>query len=146
MTHTLMRRARMKKERSYMTTAFGAIENAITAVKKGASHYISKPFRIGDVLTVIKRVLEEAKFEEGVRRLKMDHTLSTLANAIRRRIIWFLHERGHMRLMEITKELNIEDHTKVVFHLRFLKESGLVTQDDWRSYLLTKKGKRVYDS
>ena len=29
-----------------------------------------------------------------------------------------------MRLMEITRELGIEDHTKVVFHLQILKEAG----------------------
>lgn len=126
-------------------TAFATIDNAIDALKKGASHYISKPFKVEEVLTVIKRVLEEAKFEEGVRKLAMDNTLNALANPIRRKIIKLLCERAKMRLMEITRQLEIEDHTKVVFHLKLLREVGLIQQDDERSYMLTKEGKKITD-
>jgi DNA-binding transcriptional ArsR family regulator len=31
-----------------------------------------------------------------------------------------------MRLMEITRELGIEDHTKVVFHMKLLREAGII--------------------
>ena len=48
-----------------------------------------------------------------------------------------------MRLMEIVRELEIEDHTKVVFHLKVLKESSIIEQDKDKSYSLTEEGERI---
>ena len=48
-----------------------------------------------------------------------------------------------MRLMELVRELGIEDHTKVVFHLKVLKESGIIEQDKDKSYSLTEEGERI---
>ncbi len=45
-----------------------------------------------------------------------------------------------MRLTELTKMLDIRDHTKVLFHLRSLKEAGILSQARNRSYLLTSTG------
>lgn len=128
-----------------MITAFATVENAIDAIKKGASDYLSKPFKIEDILSVISRVLEEARFEEGINKLSMDNTLSALANSIRRKIIKLLSRGTGMRLMEITRELGIEDHTKVVFHLKMLAEAGLLEQSSEKIYLLTKEGERAVD-
>lgn len=126
-----------------MITAFATVENAVDAIKKGASDYISKPFRIDDLLTTIRRVIEEGRFEEGLTKLNLDYTLSSLANPIRRNILRLLNSRKSMRLMELVRELEIEDHTKVVFHLRVLKESGIIEQDKDKSYSLTEEGERI---
>lgn len=126
-----------------MITAFATVENAVDAIKKGASDYISKPFRIDDLLTIIRRVIEEGRFEEGITKLNLDYTLSSLANPIRRNILRLLNSRKSMRLMELVRELEIEDHTKVVFHLKVLKESGIIEQDKDKSYSLTKEGERI---
>jgi len=123
-----------------MLTAFATIENAVDAVKKGASDYISKPFKIESLLTTIRRVLEEAKFEACMNKPDFDQTLSALASPIRRNIIKLLHAREKMRLMEITRELGIEDHTKTVFHLKILKEAGIIEQDNEKAYSLAKEG------
>ncbi len=128
-----------------MITAFATIENAIDAIKNGASDYIAKPFKIEDLLTTIRRVLEEAKFEEGLNKMDLDHTMSSLSNSIRRDIMKLLSVRNRMRLMEITRELGIEDHTKVNFHMKILKESGVIEQDDDKSYSLTMEGKRTME-
>ena len=90
--------------------------------------------------------LEEAKFEADVKNLDMDQTISSLSNSIRREIIQLLGQNDKMRLMAITRKLKIEDHTKVVFHLRTLKESDLIQQSEDKSYSLTKEGKRVLKS
>ena len=45
-----------------------------------------------------------------------------------------------MRLMELVRELNIDDHTKVIFHLKILKEAGIIEQDEDKSYSLTNEG------
>ena len=54
-------------------TAFGAIDSAIDAIKRGAYHYLTKPFRLEEVLLYVARALAD-------RRLRDQHrTLSRLA-------------------------------------------------------------------
>lgn len=133
------------KTKVIMITAFATIENAVDAIKKGAYDYISKPFKIEELLFTVRRALEEARFEAGIKKLDLDYTLSSLANYIRRNIIKLLSTGKAMRLMEITKELGIDDHTKVVFHLKILRESGIIEQDKDKRYLLTKEGEKTVD-
>ncbi len=128
-----------------MITAFATVDNAVEAIKRGASDYISKPFKIEELLTTIRRVLEESRFEEGIKKLDMDFTLSSLTNSIRRKIIKLLHRNKGMHLMEITRALDIEDHTKVVFHLKMLKDSEIIGQDKRKSYFLTKEGEKTLE-
>jgi DNA-binding NtrC family response regulator len=128
-----------------MITAFATVENAVDAIKKGASDYLSKPFKIPELLTAVRRVLEEARFEEGIKMLDFDQALSSIASPIRRNILKLLHARRQMRLMELTREMRIEDHTKVVFHLRMLKEAGIVEQDTDKYYSLSNNGMKTLD-
>ncbi|MDP2279764.1 MAG: response regulator [Nitrospirota bacterium] len=131
------------KTKVIMITAFATVENAVDAIKKGASDYISKPFKIEELLTTIRRVIEEGRFEEGITKLNLDYTLSSLANPIRRNILRLLNSRKSMRFMKIVRELDIDDHTKVVFHLKMLKESGMINHDRDKLYALTGEGERI---
>ncbi len=133
------------KMKVIMITAFASVENAVDAIKKGASDYISKPFKISDLLTTVRRVIEEARFEKGMERLDLNQAFSAIASPIRRSIIKLLHVSGDMRLMEITRELGIDDHTKVIFHLKMLKEAGLIDQDHEKIYALSSGGKKAMD-
>jgi len=126
-----------------MITAFATVDNAVQAIKLGANDYISKPFLIDDLLVTIKKVLEEASFDVSNGKLDMDFALSSLSNPIRRQIIHFLDTRKKMRLMELTRELEIADHTKVIFHLKTLKEANIIDQGSDKSYFLTPEGHRV---
>lgn len=128
-----------------MITAFASPENAVEAVKKGVSDYISKPFKVDALLLMIRRLLEEAKFEEGIKKLDLDQTLSTLTNPIRRNILKLLQDREDMHLMEITRELEIEDHTKIVFHLKMLTEEGIINKSPGKMYVLSEKGIRMVE-
>lgn len=139
-----MRKVR-PRAKMIMMTAFATVENAVDAMKKGASDYVVKPFKIESFLMTVGRVVEEARFEECVHKLNFDHALSSLTNPIRRSIIKLLHVRERMRLMEITRELGIDDHTKVVFHLRLLKEARIVEQDGAKSYSLAKEGMKAIE-
>jgi DNA-binding NtrC family response regulator len=56
-----------------MVTAFGNIENAVEAIKKGAYDYIVKPIDFGKFLLVIPRALE---------RLKLKKEISILQNSL----------------------------------------------------------------
>lgn len=126
-----------------MITAFASVENAVEAIKRGASDYISKPFKIHNFLTTIRTVIEEAKFEERVEKLDQDKAFNAIASPIRRDILKLLNDTGAMRLMELTRELNIEDHTKVIFHLKMLKEAGIIEQGPDKTYALSESGKKV---
>ncbi len=42
-------------------TAFGAIETAIEAIKRGAYHYVTKPFQLGEVLIFIERAIADRR-------------------------------------------------------------------------------------
>lgn len=53
-----------------LMTAFGSIEAAVEAMKKGATDYISKPFQIEEVLLRISRALKERSLERKVADLE----------------------------------------------------------------------------
>ena len=127
-----------------MMTGFGTIHDAIDAMKKGASEYIQKPFDLEELDTMIKRCLEEKQFNQNAKKLDLDFTLGALSNPLRRRILKLIQAHQGIHLMKITKELSIDDHTKIVFHLKNLINSELITKDEGKGYYLTKEGKRAY--
>jgi len=128
-----------------MITAFATVDNAVAAIKRGAHDYIAKPFKIEELLIAVKMALEESKFEEGINQMDLDFTLSSLANPLRRKIIHLLKASKGMRLMELTRKLGVDDHTKVVFHLRTLRESDIILQNKKKVYTLTQEGERLLD-
>ena len=73
-----------------MITAFATIENAVDAIKRGANDYLSKPCKIDTLLTTIRRVLEEGRFEVRGTSENVDCLLSALSNPIRRKILRFI--------------------------------------------------------
>jgi DNA-binding NtrC family response regulator len=133
------------KVKVIMITAFATIENAVNAIKRGASDFITKPFKIEELLMLIKQVLEEARFEQGINKLELDETLSSLSNPIRRSIIRMLQTGHRMRLMQITREIGVQDHTKVIFHLKSLKESKIINQTEDKLYGLTSEGEKMME-
>ena len=75
----------------------------------------------------------------------MDEALACLSNQIRRDILALLNARGRLRFMDITRHLNISDHTKVNFHLKNLKTNNFLTQDSEKFYRLTPQGEKMYE-
>ncbi len=47
-----------------MITAFGTIENAIEAMKRGAFHYLRKPFKRNEVIAVVEKAIEFKRLGE----------------------------------------------------------------------------------
>jgi len=137
--------------RVIMITGFGTIENAVEAMKEGASDYISKPFKINEVQATVKRALEEAKFSKclstsGAKSDRVQEMLSSLSNPIRRATIEYLFLQGRSSFMTILEELGVEDHTKLSFHLRKLKSFGMLEQDEKKKYALSAEGKRIAEA
>jgi two-component system response regulator HydG len=54
----------------FIMTAFGAIETAIEAIKRGAYHYLTKPFRRDEVLIYLERAVNERKLRTEHKALK----------------------------------------------------------------------------
>jgi two-component system response regulator HydG len=51
-------------------TAFGGIESAVQAIKRGAYHYVAKPFQLDEVLVYVERALEERALRDDHRALR----------------------------------------------------------------------------
>jgi two-component system, NtrC family, response regulator HydG len=50
-------------------TAYGAIDSAIESIRRGASHYLTKPFKIEELALFIDRLLDERR--AGVRASRL---------------------------------------------------------------------------
>lgn len=134
------------KTKIIMISAFSTVSNAVEAMRLGADDYITKPFKIEDLLTAVRKNVEEARLDQCWRTiLDVDGAFNSLSNATRRQIIWILKENESLRFMEIARSLEIKDHTKVNFHLKMLKQSNVITQDENRAYILSDFGQRLAD-
>ena len=47
-----------------LITAYGSVDSAVTAMKEGASDYLTKPFPMDELLLIIKRILRMKQLEE----------------------------------------------------------------------------------
>lgn len=126
-----------------MITAFPSTDSAVDTVKRGASDYISKPFKVDELVLKINRTIEETRIAENIKKLPFPNTMSSLSNPLRRQIVGLLSSKSGIHLMEIVRELDISDHTKVSFHLRILKEERMIKQDKEKAYALTEEGKKT---
>ncbi|MGD8561937.1 MAG: sigma-54 dependent transcriptional regulator [Desulfarculaceae bacterium] len=55
-----------------MLTAFASVDSAIEAMKRGAFHYIAKPYKIDEVRAQVAHALEKAQLKEELDALKRD--------------------------------------------------------------------------
>ena len=53
-------------------TAFGSIDSAVEAMKNGAYHYITKPFKMSEISITLKKALEEKRLREEVASLRRE--------------------------------------------------------------------------
>ncbi len=126
-------------------TAFGTIENAVDAIKVGASDYITKPFKIDEIQTKIRKVLAETEFEK-VPPLLDSNVIKAISNPIRKDTIKLLDKAGKLKFTEIKNTLKIDDATKLSFHLRILKSYNVIEQDSDKIYMLTPSGKKLMEN
>jgi len=131
------------KTQVIMLTAFSTVNSAVEAMRSGADDYITKPFKIDELLVAIRRCLEEAKFGICEEILNSDEMFKCLANSTRRKVLLLLYRESKLRFMDLTRKLNIDDHTKVNFHLKSLKDAHLIEQDRRKNYQLSAKGKKI---
>ncbi len=128
-----------------MITAFAAIGNAVEAMKRGADDYIPKPFKKDELIFAVRKNIEESRFAKCIIKMNMDDALSCISNSIRRQILFMCYEERKIRFMDITRKLEIEDHTKVNFHLKVLKQNGMILQNKDKEYMLSEGGLNVIE-
>jgi DNA-binding NtrC family response regulator len=63
-------------------TGFATLDSAIDAMKAGAFHYISKPFRLDEVREIVRNALEMVNLKRENRRLKEELTISRSEHSI----------------------------------------------------------------
>lgn len=143
----ILRETRRLKSKTQVVliTAFATVENAVEAMKTGASDYITKPFKIDEIQTKIRVLLEKAKFERNDLEGLSEASFKALSNPIRKNVILLLNRKDKLRFVEIQQILRIDDPTKLSFHLRKLKEQGLLLQDEEKKYLLSLRGKKLLE-
>ncbi len=139
-----MKRAKPKTH-VILITAFATVENAVEAMKNGASDYITKPFKVDEVQTKIRKVITESEFEHPIQFLDSD-IIKAISNPIRKDVVKLLNREGHLRFTDIKNRLQINDPTKLSFHLRILRSYGIVEQDEEKVYSLTNTGMRLLKS
>lgn len=126
-----------------VVTAFGTIDTAVDAMKKGSDEFLTKPFDLQTLSVTLKKVHAEKLLKSPVVDKDSDLVFSALANPIRRNVIHQLKIHQRLKFMDLCRLVGIEDHTKFNFHLRQLTKSGLVSKDDEKTYFLTKVGNDI---
>jgi DNA-binding NtrC family response regulator len=81
-----------------MMTAYGNIENAVSAMKAGAYDYIVKPVKLSELMLTIEKAFEWLKMKEENTRLKeklkqVEHNYKLLGNSISMKRVLQLMER-----------------------------------------------------
>jgi DNA-binding NtrC family response regulator len=121
-------------------TAFGTIDSAVNAMKKGADEFLTKPFDLHTLSITLKKVNALKNLKYPALNKDSDEVFSALANPIRRNVINQLKVHQKLKFMDLCRLVGIDDHTKFNFHIRQLIKSGLVVQGIDKSYLLSKTG------
>lgn len=67
----------------------------------------------------------------------------SISNYIRRRIINLLYNGGKLSFTRIAQELKIKDNPKLSFHLKKLKDDGMLEQDEEKKYFLSPMGRDI---
>ncbi len=95
----------------------------------------------------MRRILEEIRLEKDLTRIMRkdgpDRIIKAVSSPVRMKTVLALEESKKLRFTDIKKALDIDDPTKLSFHLRELKESGLLMQDTQKSYFLSDLGLKI---
>lgn len=124
-------------------TAFGTIDTAVNAMKRGADEFLTKPFSVPTLAVTLKRVYTEKNLKSPTTEFSDDKVFNALANPIRRNVMHLLKSYEKLRFMDLCRLVGIDDHTKFNFHLRQLVKCGMVEKDDNKVYFLSKNGLEI---
>ncbi len=72
--------------------------------------------------------------------------IKAISNPIRRDIVKLIDKKGKIKFSEINNFLNINDSTKLSFHLRVLKSYNIIEQNSEKIYILTPMGRKLMEN
>jgi DNA-binding response OmpR family regulator len=126
-------------------SAFAGIGDVVEAMKLGASDFLVKPFNVDELVSTVKKILEEARLERRIEAKISDAAIKALSNPIRKRIALYLLHAGARRFSAIAKSTELEDPSKLSFHLRVLIDAGIVSKNKAGQYSLTGDGRAMVE-
>lgn len=126
-----------------ITSAFATIDTAVEAMKCGADDFLTKPFNMHTLITMLRRVHAQHQQNQSIEIPDNDKLFLALANPIRRTVLQQLHIHKRLKFMDLCRLTGVENHTQFNFHLRQLKQSGLVEQNESKLYFLTTNGQHI---
>ena len=91
-----------------MITGHATLDSAVEAMKRGAFHYISKPFRLDEAREVVKNALEISRVKNENRELKQ--TIETLSN----QTTIITQDLSMQRLLETARQIAATDCSVVI--------------------------------
>jgi DNA-binding NtrC family response regulator len=124
-------------------SAFAGVSDAVEAMKRGASDILVKPFHIEELVNTVRKTIEEAKLEHKFEARVDEEVIKALSNPVRRQVVLHLYNSGTSRFSSIARSLQIEDASKLSYHLRVLAEAGIITKSEAGDYSLTPEGRAI---
>ncbi len=126
-----------------MMTAYATVDLAVSAMKKGADEFLTKPFDMDTLIVTLQKVVQKHQPKSVKSERNDDLIFSALANPIRRSVIKQLRLYHQVKFMDLCRLVGIDDHTKFNFHLRQLVNSGIVKKLNHKEYTLTSLGRDI---
>lgn len=125
------------------------ISKNLTTTVKEFIHYLSEKAHSRNTCIILSASPESrdarglTEVENTIADLHIRHISESISNPLRRNIILTLDINKECSFTRIAKEVRIRDSPKLSFHLRKLKSSGIVNQNDEKKYFLTKAGEEA---
>jgi len=83
------------------------------------------------------------ELQEIMTDIHLNILTDSISNYLRRKIIDILAKGGKYSFTKIAQEIKIKDNPKLSFHLKKLKDDGVISQDEEKRYYLTPLGKEI---
>jgi DNA-binding NtrC family response regulator len=91
-----------------MITGHATLDSAVKAMKRGAYHYIAKPFRLNEAREIVKSALEFGRMKKENRELRQ--TIETLSN----QTTMITQDLAVQRLLETARQIAATDTSVVI--------------------------------
>ncbi len=86
---------------------------------------------------------EKTEIQDLIADIHLGVLSESISNYLRRKIIGLLSDGKKYPFTKIAQELEIEDNPKLSFHLKKLKDDGVLEQDEEKRYYLSEVGKEI---
>ncbi|MCD6360887.1 MAG: response regulator, partial [Armatimonadetes bacterium] len=123
-----------------MITAYGAVSSAQRAMRLGALDYITKPFGVAEVKSVVNRALAKRKEQQEQRQLMLElsNTIAHLSDQLSDERVQKSRNEGQALLEGLTSvHSSIEDQLNEVLRLSSIGEVAAEVAHDLNNFLST---------